>query len=119
MKLAVLYLILATPAFAQISVAQEGPLCVDASRDTNYNARPISLHDVLARNAFGSEKRSVRLGTTCIHVDRTARVALRSLTQCIAKGDEVATSTIDGQREVCRVTSIAPGEDYAAAKYKD
>jgi hypothetical protein len=113
MKLAVLFLLLATPAFAQ-----EKTLCIDASRDTNYNARPISLHEVLARNVLG-DKRSVRLGTTCIHVDRTARVVLRSLTQCIAKGDEVATSTIDGQREVCRVTSIALGDDYAAAKYKD
>jgi hypothetical protein len=113
MKFAVVFLIVATPAFAQ-----EKSLCVDASRDTNYNARPISLHEVLARNALG-DKHSVRLGTTCIHVDRTARVALRSVTQCIAKGDEVATSTIDGQREVCRVTSIAPGEDYTAAKYKD
>jgi hypothetical protein len=114
MKLAVLFILLATPAFAQ-----EKTLCVDASRDTNYNARPISLHEVLARNALGSDKRSVRLGTTCIHVDRSAMVSLHSTTQCIGKGDEVATVTIDGQREVCRVTSIAPGEDYAAAKYKD
>jgi hypothetical protein len=113
MKPAVLFLILATPA-----IAQEKSLCVDASRDTNYNARPISLHEVLARNALG-DKRSVRLGTTCIHVDRSARVALRSMTHCIGKGDEVATATIDGRREVCRVTSIAPGDDYAAAKYKD
>jgi hypothetical protein len=113
MKLAVLFILLATPAFAQ-----EKTFCVDASGDTNYNARPISLHDVLARNALG-DKRSVRLGTSCIHVDRTARVALHSMTQCIGKGDEVATATIDGRREVCRVTSIAPGEDYATAKYKD
>ena len=113
MKLAVLFILLATPAFAQ-----EKTLCVDASRDTNYDARPISLHEVLARNALG-DKRSVRLGTTCIHVDRSAMVSLHPITQCIGKGDEVATSTIDGRHEVCRVTSIAPGEDYAAAKYKD
>ena len=106
-------LLAATPAFAE-----DKPLCVDASRDTSYNARPISLHDVLARNALGSDKRSLRLGTTCIHVDRTARVALRSLTQCISKGDQVATVTIDGQREVCRVSSLSPGEDYALAKYQ-
>jgi hypothetical protein len=114
MKLAVLFLILATPVFAQ-----EKPLCIDASRDGAYNARPISLHEVLARNSFGSDHRTAKLGTTCIHVDRSARVALRSMTRCIAKGDEVATATIDGRRETCRVTSIAPGDDYAAAKYKD
>jgi hypothetical protein len=114
MKYAFLFAILAaTPAFAE-----DKPVCVDASRDTSYNARPISLHDVLARNALGSDKRSLRLGTTCIHVDRTARVALRSLTHCISKGDQVATVTIDGQREVCRVSSLSPGEDYAQAKYQ-
>jgi len=116
MKYAVLFAVfaIATPAFAQ-----DKPVCVDASRDTNYNARPISLHEVLARNALGKDKRTLRLGTTCIHVDRTARVVLRSLTHCISKGDEVGTATIDGQREVCRVSSVAPGEDYAEAKYKD
>ncbi|SRR5258706_3661777 len=113
MKYAVLFVLLATPV-----LAQEKPLCVDASRDTSYNARPISLHDVLARNALGSDRRSVRLGTTCIHIDRTARVALRSMTHCISKGDEVATVSIDGQREMCRVSSLSPGEDYARAKYQ-
>jgi hypothetical protein len=113
MKYAILFVLLATPV-----LAQEKSLCVDASRDTSYNARPISLHDVLARNALGSDRRSLRLGTTCIRVDRTARVALRSLTHCISKGDQVATVTIDGQREMCRVSSLSPGEDYAEAKYK-
>ncbi|HEY1877952.1 MAG TPA: hypothetical protein VGG66_10800, partial [Rhizomicrobium sp.] len=45
-----------TPAFAQ-----DKPLCVDASRDGRYNARPLSLHTVLARNAFGSDHRVVKL----------------------------------------------------------
>jgi hypothetical protein len=113
MKLAVLFVILATPVFAQ-----EKPLCIDASRDGRYNARPLSLHEVLARNAFGDDKRAARIATTCIHVDRTANVALHSLSRCIATGDEVATATIDGRREICRVTGVAPGEDYAAAKYR-
>jgi hypothetical protein len=120
MKYAVLLGFFATPVFFAMPVfAQDKPLCVDASRNTSYNARPISLHDVLARNALGSDRRSVRLGTTCIHVDRTARVVLRSMTHCISKGDDVGTVTIDGQREMCRVSSVAPGEDYAEAKYKD
>jgi hypothetical protein len=115
MKLAVLFVILAaTPAFAQ-----EKPLCVDASRDGQYNARPLSLHEVLARNAFGNDRRAARLSTTCIHVDRGAIISLHSLTTCIGKGDDVTTTTIDGQREVCRVTGVtlAP-ESYADAKYK-
>jgi hypothetical protein len=119
MKQAVLFVMfvaVATPALAQ---APDKPLCIDASRDGRYNARPISLHEILARNAFGADKRAARLSTTCIHVDRSAIVALHSFTQCIATGDDVTTSTIDGHREVCRVTGVAAApESYADAKYK-
>ena len=113
MKFAVLSVLLsaATPAWAD-------GLCIDASNRNQYNARPLSLHDVLARNAFGREKRAARLSTTCIHIYRDSLVALHSLTRCIGKGDEVAVSTIDGRREQCRVTGVAPvAESYAEAKY--
>lgn len=93
--------------------------CLRADSRDAYNARPISLHEVLARNAFGSDHRAYRIGTTCIHVDRTASIALHSMTTCLALGDHVATVTIDGQQEACRVTSVMPvAEDYGAAKYK-
>jgi hypothetical protein len=117
MKYAALFIALAaaTPALAQ---SPDKPLCVDASRDGRYNARPISLHEVLARNAFGSDRRAARLSTTCIHVDRSAIISLHSFTQCIAIGDDVSASTIDGHREMCRVTGVASApENYAEAKY--
>lgn len=110
------FLLLITPAFAQ---APEKPACVDATRDHGYNARPISRHEVLARNAIGSEKRSVRLATTCIHIDSAAIVALRSFSRCVARGDEVAVSVMGGPRESCKVSGVMPGEDYATAKYGD
>ncbi len=119
MKLAVLFFLAATavPAFAP-AFAQDKPLCVDASRDDRYNARPLSLHTVLARNAFGSDHRAVKLETTCIHVDRAAYVSLHSFTRCIATGDDVVTSVPGGEREICRVTGVAPAaESYADAKY--
>src|SRR5690242_16998313 len=78
----------ATPALAQDKV------CVDASSGTRYNARPISQHEVLARNAIGPEHRAAVLGTTCIHIYRDSFIALHSLTQCIALGDEVGVSTM-------------------------
>ena len=115
MKFAVLSVLLAvaTPAWADANA-----VCVDASSRERYNARPLSLHDVLAKNAFGQEKRAVRISTTCIHIYRESFVALRSLTKCIDKGDEVALSTIDGRREQCKVTGVAPaGQSYAQAKY--
>ena len=101
------------------AVAQEKPLCVGASRGSAYNARPVSLHEVLARNSTG-DMRGVRLGTTCIHVDRAANVVIAFLTQCIGKGDEVAVSIPGGPREMLpgqqRVARLP--EDYARREYK-
>jgi len=103
----------ATPA-----LADSGGICVDASSREQYNARPLSVHDVLAKNAFGQEKRAVRISTTCIHIYRDSFVALHSMTKCIDKGDEVAVSTIDGRHEQCRVTAVVPADQsYADAKY--
>jgi len=113
--LSALFAIAATPALADAN-----SLCIDASSRNQYNARPLGVHDVLARNAFGAEKRAARLTTTCIHIYRESFVALRSMTRCIDKGDEVAVSTIDGRGERCRVTGVAPiAESYAEAKYSD
>lgn len=108
-----LLLLLSGPAFAQ------DKLCIDASGRERYNARPISRHEVLARNALGSDWRAARLSTTCLHIHPDAMVALHSLTHCLALGDEVAVSTIDGHGERCRVTGVTPaGEDYREAKYR-
>jgi hypothetical protein len=115
MKCAVLIVFLAT---ATPVWAQPNGICVDASSRERYNARPLSVHEVLAKNAFGQEKGAVRISTTCIHIYRDSFVALHSLTKCIAKGDEVAVSTIDGRREQCKVTGVATAEQsYADAKY--
>jgi hypothetical protein len=114
MRLAVLFVFLAAPA-----LAQEKQLCIDASARSQYNARPISQHAVLARNGFGSDRRAARLATTCIHIHSDARVALRSMTSCVAVGDEVSVSTIDGRGERCRVTQVTPAdESYNEAKYR-
>ena len=115
MKHVVLFIMLAaaTPAFAD-----SNSICVDASSRNQYNARPLSLHDVLARNALGGDRRAARITTTCIHIYRDSFVALWSLTRCIGKGDEVSISTIDGRGERCRITGVTPvAESYAAAKY--
>ena len=114
MKHVVLLIFLAaTPA-----LADTGSLCVDASSRNQYNARPLARHDVLARNAIGSDRRAARISTTCIHIYRDSFVALRSLTRCVGKGDEVAVSTIDGRGERCKVTDVTPvAESYAEAKY--
>ena len=107
-------LVAAAPALAQDKV------CIDASSGTRYNARPISQHEVLARNAIGPQKRAAVLGTTCIHIYRDSFIGLHSLTQCIALGDEVSVNTMGGRGEQCRVTSVKPAaESYADAKYSE
>jgi hypothetical protein len=113
MRYAVLFLLIATPAFADAS-----SICVDASSQNQYNARPLAQHDVLARNALGADHRAARITTTCIHIYRESNVALHSMTRCIGLGDEVAISTMGGRGERCRVTGVAPvTESYADAKY--
>jgi hypothetical protein len=112
-------LALAFAATAMPAFAQDKPLCIDASQTDRYNARPLSLHTVLARNAFGSDHRAVKLDTTCIHVDRAATVSLHSFTRCIAVGDDVVTAIPGGgHREICRVTGVTPvAESYGDPKY--
>jgi hypothetical protein len=112
-------LVLAFAAVTTPVFAQDKPLCVDASQLDRYNARPLSLHTVVARNAFGADKRAVKLDTTCIHVDRAATVSLHSFTRCIAIGDDVVTAIPGGgHREICRVTGVTPlAESYGDPKY--
>ena len=115
MKYVILSVLLlgACPAFAQEKTAEKtsDKVCVDATSGDRYNARPISQHEVLARNAIGPEKRAAVLGTTCIHIYRESNIALHSLTQCIGLGDEVGVSTMGGQGERCRVTSVKPAAE--------
>ena len=111
----------AGPALAQdkVPAGADGKVCVDATSGNRYNARPISQHEVLARNATGPEKRAAILGTTCIHIYRESNIALHSLTQCIGLGDDVGVSTMGGPGERCRVTKVTPAaETYADAKYR-
>lgn len=115
MKLAVLPLLLLISG----SAFAEDKICIDASSRERYNARPISRHEVLARNAFGADHRAATLGTTCISIYRASFIALRSLTRCIALGDEVSVSTPGSPSERCKVTSVTPSaESYAEAKFR-
>ena len=101
------------------ALAEPNGICVDASSQNQYNARPLSQHEVLAKNAFGQEKRAAKLMTTCIHIDRASSVALHSFGRCIDKGDDVGISTMGGQAERCKVTGVTPAdESYADAKYR-
>ena len=112
MKYVILSVLLlgAGPAFAQDKgpANPDGKVCVDATSGGRYNARPISQHEVLARNATGPEKRAAILGTTCIHIYRESFIGLHSLTQCIGLGDDVAVSTMGSPGERCRVTKVTP-----------
>lgn len=83
------------------------PICVEARRGTEYNARPIGQHDVLIQNAVG-DRRPLRLETTCIHIYPDALVAVHSSLNCVGMGDDVSVRTIDGQGERCRVSKVTP-----------
>lgn len=126
MKLAVLLSLIALPTLAQTVVRSpsdaappDKPLCVDAMRADSYNARAISRHEVLARNAIG-DRRAVRLMTTCIHLDRAANIGLSSFGHCIGMGDTVVATVPGGPNQTCKVTGVGTTpEDYATAKFKN
>src|SRR6185312_11845982 len=113
------HVVLAVLLLAPASAFAQDKVCVDATGNSRYNARPLSQHEVLARNAIGPEKRAAVLGTTCIHIYNASTIALHSLTQCIGLGDEVGVSTMGSPGERCKVTSVKPAaESYADAKYR-
>lgn len=122
MKYAVIpVLLLASVPVLAPAVAQDKPdrVCIDATSGDRYNARPISQHEVLARNATGPEKRAAVLGTTCIHIYNASFIGLHSLIHCIGLGDEVSVSTPGSPGERCKVTKVTPAaETYADAKYR-
>lgn len=105
-------------AYAVPALAADPAPCLRAERRDDYNARPLSLHEVIARNAIGADKRTYVVSTTCIHVDGQAFVSLHSMTRCLAMGDDVAVSTLDGHGERCRVSKVGVSADDYGTPYR-
>jgi hypothetical protein len=87
---------------------QVKPVCVQADRFDDYNARPVGMHEVVIRNALGSDHRGLKLFTTCTYIDPTARISVHAFSKCVSMGDEVSAIALGGHHELCRVARVEP-----------
>jgi hypothetical protein len=86
--------------------AADGKVCLDTHY--SYQARAIGGHDIVAKPTLGHDHREIRLSTTCINLSSAFNISLSSEFSCLDKGDSVFTSTIDGERQTCRITNVQP-----------
>ena len=74
----------------------------------SYRAQPTGDHDVVAQNTIGSHTARVRITTSCIDLHNADVISLNTAFGCLGKGDDVVATGIDGRRQRCIVTGIAP-----------
>lgn len=84
------------------------PICVQADHFDDYNARPVGTHEVVIRNAFGSDHRGLKLFTTCTYIDPMATISVHSFSKCVSMGDQVSAIALGGHHELCRVARVEP-----------
>jgi hypothetical protein len=92
-----------------ISAAASAPAattCINVQR--SYEAHTDGTHDVIIRNSIGKPRPPLRLATTCVNLEKADAISVSSDFGCVSLGDTVVATKIDGHREVCRVSSVAP-----------
>jgi len=111
--LALAALLTTAPLAAQ--AAADGKVCLDPHY--SYQAHAIGGHDIVAKATLGHDHRELRLSTTCINLSSAFYISLAADFQCLDRGDTVFTSTIDGERQSCRITNVQPYVPDAPAQH--
>ncbi|HEY4941713.1 MAG TPA: hypothetical protein VII56_09795 [Rhizomicrobium sp.] len=93
-------------ATAPAAAATQGKICIDPHY--SYQAHYLSGHDIVAKATLGNDHRELRLTTTCFNLSSAFQISLSTEFSCIDKGDQVATNTIDGEHQSCRITHVEP-----------
>jgi hypothetical protein len=81
-------------------------VCIDTNR--NYEAHPQGPHDVIIRSTIGKPRPALLLSTTCVGLDKPDRVSVSTEFNCVGLGDTVVATKIDGHRQFCQVSRVAP-----------
>jgi len=98
--LGVLCAIALQPAFAETKA------CLNPH--FSYRAQPVGYHDLVAENTIGTHVARVRITTSCIDLHDADTISLSTQFGCLGKGDSVIATGIDGRRQRCIVTRVAP-----------
>jgi hypothetical protein len=91
---------------AAVTTAPPKKICIDPHY--SYQAHYLSGHDIIAKATLGSDHRELKLSTTCLFLTSVYMISLHTDFNCIDKGDDVFTSTIDGEHQHCRITHVEP-----------
>ena len=81
-------------------------VCIDAH--SSYEAHPQGSNDVIIRSTIGKPRPPLLLSTSCHGLDKADRISVSSQFGCIGLGDAMVATKIDGHRQFCRVTRVAP-----------
>jgi hypothetical protein len=103
-------LALTAPAAAgdAFNSAPAGKICIDTHKDYQALYLKGSRNVLIAHQTLGRDHRVLKISTTCFELRDALTIRLSTGFNCLSMGDDVFTSTIDGQRESCRVTRVEP-----------
>jgi hypothetical protein len=94
----------AAPVLAAEAPAR--PICIDPHYD--YQALYLKDHDIVVKQTLGHDHRQLRVTTTCFNLRSALSIRVSADFKCLDKGDNVATNTIDGEHQQCRITHVEP-----------
>lgn len=99
-------LLLAGGAHAEPPPGAARTVCVDPK--FGHQVRVLNAREVVAMMTVGRDRREVKLTTTCVGLQREDHLTLSTDFACIGKGDTLVATKIDGHRQSCSVTDVAP-----------
>ena len=97
-------LVATAPSFA--TDAPPTPICIDPHYD--YQALYLKDHDIVIKQTLGHDHRPIRATTTCFNLRSALTIRVAADFRCLDKGDTVATNTISGEHQQCRITHVEP-----------